>query len=146
MELADAIRQHIPLQIRLPDPRRPLVLDSRYVAEAFLVQTRHGPGLVWLDAFWCKWPDLEVCHIAYATPVAKDDEQRWVDQYPRYGPGCLAYQKPVIVERLDADSQAWIDYKVWQNWRAVHHADCDREAAWRHVETVLSGIDIQRRV
>jgi hypothetical protein len=145
MDLAEAIKQLVPLQIRLPNRRKPLDLEPHYAAEVFLTETTHGLAMVWMDAFWCDGPDEDVVHIAYADPAGHGDGERWVDNDPRFGPHCIPYQKPVIVERLRRDSAAWKDYKAWQAWRAMKGKDCGRRAAWQRVERTLPNI-VQRRL
>jgi len=140
MDLAEAIRQLIPLQVCIPNPTRPLEVVPHCAAEVFIVETERGPAVVWLDAFWCKHPDTRVCHIAYATPRARKDADRWVDNDPRFGPGCLAYQKPVILERLGPHSSAWKEYKSWQSWRSVKGRECGRLAAWERVQRDLGEV------
>ncbi|KAA6186882.1 hypothetical protein F2Q65_03005 [Thiohalocapsa marina] len=118
MELAEAIRQLVPLQMRMPDPKHPLTLRTHCVAEVFLVGTSHGQAVVWLDPFWCR-PDAGASsHIAYAMPRFDPERARWIDQDPRYGPHCHAYQKPVVFERLEGGSGPWREHQAWQMWRA----------------------------
>jgi hypothetical protein len=66
MELAEAIKRLIPLQVVLPDRRHPLTTVAQYAAEVFLADTTAGAAVIWLDPFWCQHPDG--CHIAYAQP------------------------------------------------------------------------------
>jgi hypothetical protein len=145
MDLAEAIKQLIPLQLRIPDPRKPLELDTRYAAEVFVVETALGRGVVWLEPFWCDKPDDAVARIAYAKPLPQENTDRWVDNDPRFGPRCIPYQKPFVIERLGRDSPAWRDYKAWQTWRAMKGKDCGRRAAWQRVERELADI-LERRL
>jgi len=144
MELSDALRQLIPLQVRIPNPRNPLEMIPHCAAEVFLVDTEHGAAVVWLDAFWCERPQSRVCHIAYATPYRHASGERWIDQDPRYGPRCLAYQKPFIIERLTRTSPLWQEFTGWQAWRAMKGRECARRSAWLRVEDELSGIVTKR--
>jgi hypothetical protein len=144
MDLAEAIKQLVPLQVRIPNPKKPLDLDPHYAAEVFVVDTAHGAAVVWLDPFWCDKPDDPVVHIAYAEPIRQRDEERWVDNDPRYGPRCIAYQKPFIIERLRRESSAWQDYKAWQAWRGMKGKECGRRAAWSRAEQDLPGLIHQR--
>ena len=146
MELKDAIRQLIPLQVQIPNPRKPLQLVAHCTAEVFVVDTTRGPAIVWVDPFWCERPNEATCHIAYAEPRAQSDPERWVDNEPRYGPKCLAYQKPVTFERLKPQSPAWKDFQSWQHWRSGRGADCGRQAAWQRVEQELEQIVLSRVV
>ncbi len=140
MNLAEAIRQFVPLELCIPNPRKPLELDSRCAAEVFVVETSHGPGVVWLEPFWCEKPDEQVAHIAYVDPTRHGDTDRWVDNDPRYGPRCIPYQKPFVIRRLGRDSAAWRDYKAWQTWRAMKGKACGRRTAWQRAEQELAGI------
>lgn len=144
MELTEAIERLIPLQVVLPDRRRPLTTAPQYAAEAFVAETRTGNAIIWLDPFWCE--QTSACHIAYAAPKADTSGKRWVDQDPRYGPGCLAYQRPVIFERLERESSAWEAYVAWQHWRSQHADDCGRQAAWQRVEECFGDQILARRV
>jgi len=146
VELDQALKERLPLQIRIPNRRKPLVTDTRAVAEVFLVETTHGPAVVWLDPFWCGMPPEEACHIAYATPHPVAEAERWVDHNPRYGPRCLAYQKPFLLERLDRDSPAWHEYQTWQHWQARRPQHCGRAAAWVLVTATLGALIVARRV
>jgi hypothetical protein len=146
MELAEAIQESLPLQVLLPNPRRPLQIEPHLVAEVFVVDTSYGPAVVWLEPFWCGSPDPQVCRIAYASPRLGRGGRRWADQQPRYGPRCLAYQKPFIIERLGQDSPASAERRAWDRWRAEKDRDCDRDAAWRRVETELRDLNIRRLV
>lgn len=145
MDLADAIRSLVPLQLQIPDPRKPLHLKAHCVADAFLVETPQGPAVVWVEAFWCKEPAGRVARIAYARPLQEGSKERWVDHDPRYGPHCLAYQRPFIIERLTRESPAWRDYKAWQHWRSAQGSACGRRAAWQQIEQEL-GDGIARRL
>lgn len=144
MDLADAIRSLTPLQLQIPDRRRPLQLKAHCVADAFLVETKQGPAVVWVEAFWCKEQTGPVARIAYAQPQQTGSTERWVDHDPRYGPQCLAYQRPFIIERLSQASPAWRDYKAWQHWRAAQGSACGRRAAWQRVEQELGDGIVQR--
>lgn len=145
MDLADAIKQLVPLQVRLPNPKKPLDLDAHYAAEVFLAETTHGLAVVWLDPYWCDKPDAGVAHIAYADPARQRDAERWVDNDPRFGPHCIPYQKPFVMERIRRDSPAWQPYKHWQSWRAMKGQDCGRRAAWQRVERELADV-VRRRL
>ncbi|MGB5834192.1 MAG: hypothetical protein WBG92_19710 [Thiohalocapsa sp.] len=134
MELSEAIRQLIPLQVCIPNPRQPLELVPHFAAEVFVVETARSRAVVWLDAFWCEQSDAAVCHIAYADPRRQNDADRWVDNDPRFGPKCLAYQKPVILERLDPRSSAWTVFRSWQSWRTVKGGACSRREAWKRAK------------
>lgn len=140
MTLAEAIQQGIPLQVVLPNRRNPFELDRRSVAEIFLVETTLGAAVVWLEPEWCEMPIRKVCRVSYADPLEKVAETRWVDQDPRYGPHCIAYQKPFLVERLTSVSPAWNEYSAWSIRRGVERRDCDRDAAWKRVEIELAGL------
>jgi hypothetical protein len=144
MDLGEAIRSLTPLQLQIPDPRRPLQLKAHCVAEAFLVETEHGPAVVWLEAFWCKDQAGRAARIAYARPHQDGSKERWIDQDPRYGPHCLGYQRPVIIERLSRESPAWRDYRAWQLWRASQGSSCGRRCAWQRVEQELGASILQR--
>jgi hypothetical protein len=52
MELADAIKCLMPLQVEIPYPKRPLQLQGVPAAEVFLVESVRGAAVVWLDLFW----------------------------------------------------------------------------------------------
>jgi hypothetical protein len=144
MELIEAIEQRVPLQVPIPNPRKPLRLVAHSAAEVFIVETSHGPAVVWVDTFWCKRPNETVCHIAYAEPRTHVKPDRWIDNEPRYGPRCLAYQKPVILERMTPQSPAWKDFQSWQTWRSGRGADCGRPAAWQRVEQELGEFIVSR--
>jgi hypothetical protein len=144
MDLAEAIKQLVPLQVLIPNPRKPLELNAHCVAEIFLAGTTHGNAVVWLEPGWCDEPDRAVVHVAYAEPIRRGDADRWVDSDPRFGPRCIAYQKPVVIERLDPASSAWRDYRAWQTWRAMKGKACGRRAAWQRVEQELGEILLQR--
>lgn len=145
MDLTEAVKQLLPLQLRLPYPHKPLTLDTRYAAEVFVVETVRGTAVVWIDPDWCDKPDEQTVHIAYATPVRQADTDRWVDNEPRYGPHCIPYQKPFVIERLNRSSPVWSEYKSWQLRRATKGKPCGRLAAWQRVEQELAGI-VQRRL
>jgi hypothetical protein len=144
MDLAEAIKQLVPLQLRIPKPQKPFELGTHYAAEVFLADTAHGRAVVWLEPFWCDKPDARLVHITYADPIRHGEEERWVDNDPRFGPRCIAYQKPVVIERLRRDSPAWQDYKAWQAWRAMKGKVCGRRAAWQRVEQELPGLGLRR--
>jgi hypothetical protein len=146
MTFAEAIKQGIPLQVVLPDRRRPFELDRRGVAEIFLAETTLGAAVIWLEPDWCEMPIRKVARISYADPLEKTPESRWVDEEPRYGPHCIAYQKPFLVERLTSASPAWNAYSAWSIRRAGKGRDCDREAAWKRIEAELAGIVTARLV
>jgi hypothetical protein len=145
MDLAEAIKQLIPLQVRIPNPRKPLDLDAHCAAEVFLVETPQGIAVVWVEPYWCDKPDETVAHIAYAAPVCLGDEPRWVDNDPRFGPHCIPYQKPFVMERLGPESSAWKEYKAWQSWRAMKGKDCGRRAAWQRIARELPDV-VRRRL
>jgi len=145
MELAEAIRQLTPLQLQIPNPRRPLQWQAHCAAEVFLVKTTRGPAVVWVEAFWCRADTDRVAHIAYASPRRQGAEDRWIDQDPRYGPHCLAYQRPVVIERVTKTSPVWRDHKAWQVWRAGQGSACGRRAAWQRVQNELGPL-IQERL
>lgn len=144
MDLAGAIRNLTPLQLQIPVPRRPLQLKAHCVADAFLVETERGPAVVWVEVFWCNEQAGSVARIAYARPQQNGSEERWVDHDPRYGPQCLAYQRPFIIERLSQESPAWRDYKARQHWRASQGNACGRRAAWQRIEQDLGDSIVQR--
>ncbi len=146
MTLAEAIKQGIPLQVVLPNRQRPFELDRRSVAEIFLAETRLGTAVLWLEPYWCERPIEKVCRISYADPLETKAETRWVDHEPRYGPHCIAYQKPFLVERLTSDSPAWTAYLAWSIRRARKERECDRDAAWKRIEAELAGIVTARLV
>ncbi|WP_295887969.1 hypothetical protein [uncultured Thiohalocapsa sp.] len=144
MDLAEAIKKLVPLQVRIPNPRKPLDLEAHYAAEVFLAETPHGVAVIWLGPYWCDKPDTAVAHIAYAEPVRQGSAERWVDNDPRFGPHCIPYQKPFVIERLRSDSAAWKDYKAWQHRRAGKGQSCWRRAAWERVEQELAELVQQR--
>jgi hypothetical protein len=153
MELADAIKRLIPLQVRLPDPKHPLQLEPGAVAEVFLVDTVQGPAVVWLDPFWCDAANGTSghsghCHIAYASPVGQPMDERWSDHDPAFGPHCIPWQKPFIIERLHPDpaSPAWRTYKAWQQRRSADSRACGRRAAWERVQRRFGPLIRQRVV
>lgn len=74
------------------------------MSDVFLVETTYGPGVVWLDPFWCGAAPEETCHIAYANPCRDAGSERWLHNDPRYGPKCLVYQKPFLMERMERES------------------------------------------
>lgn len=65
MELEEAVKQRVPLQIRIPNPRNPRAPTVGAVAEVFLVETRQGPAVVWLDPFWCSVPRSRVTMMTW---------------------------------------------------------------------------------
>jgi hypothetical protein len=134
MDLAEAIKQLVPIQVLIPDPRKPLELVPHHAAEVYLADTTRGPAVIWVAGFWCDKPDAQVASIAYAAPVQQGERQRWVDNDPRFGPKCIPYQKPFIMERLTKASAAWKDYKAWQTWRGLKGKECGRRAAWARAE------------
>jgi hypothetical protein len=140
MTFAEAIKQGIPLQVVLPNRRKPFELDRRSVAEIFLAETRLGAAVIWLEPYWCEMPIEKVSRISYADPLETTAETRWADQEPRYGPHCIAYQKPFLVERLTSASPAWNEYSAWSIRRVGKGRECDRDAAWKRVESELKGI------
>jgi len=144
MDFAEAINQLVPLQVLIPNPRKPLELDAHCVAEMFLVGTTHGNAVVWLEPSWCDKPDEAVVQVAYAQPIRRGDADRWVDSDPRFGPRCIAYQKPVVIERIDQTSPAWRDYRAWQTLRAIRGRASGRRAAWRRVEQEVGEMLLQR--
>jgi hypothetical protein len=70
MKFSEAVKRLLPLQVRLPDRYNPLLTVVRYVAEVFIVETIHGPAIVWLDPFWSERSPEAACHIAYVRPDA----------------------------------------------------------------------------
>ena len=144
MELAEAINRRLPFHVRLPSRRNPLGLVARCVAEVFLVETTRGPAVVWLDPFWCRESPTDSCHIAYVSPRYEPDRLRWIDDDPRYGPGCLAYQKPFVMEQLDRRSPAWREWEEWQRWRDHATVRCGRNAAWERVRAVFGALILSR--
>ena len=161
MELADAIKRLMPLQVQMPDPKRPLQLHAVPVAEVFLVETVRGAAVVWLDLFWCASargnPEPLVnaalpsrtarqCHIAYAVPRPQSGADRWVDDYPSFGPRCIAWQKPFIIERLHPGSEGWRRYMDWQSQRSSYGSASGRQAAWCHAEKVFGRLILARVV
>lgn len=146
MTFAEAIKQGIPLQVVLPNRLRPFELERRNVAEIFLAETRLGAAVIWLEPYWCEMPIEKVCRISYADPLETTAESRWIDREPRYGPHCIAYQKPFLVERLTSASPDWNAYSAWSIRRAGKGRDCDREAAWKRIEAELAGIVTARLV
>lgn len=143
MELAEAIKRLIPLQVVLPDRRHPLTTVAQYAAEVFLADTTAGAAVIWLDPFWCQHPDG--CHIAYAQPRPGEGGNRWADHEPRYGPGCLAYQNPVVLERVDQTSGNWEVHQAWLRWRAERLENCGRKAAWKQAERCFGERILARR-
>ena len=144
MELVDAIRQMMPLQVRIPNPQKPLQTVVHCAAEVFSVETRYGPAVVWLEPFWCARPDEQICRIAYVNPKATSSVARWVDQDPHYGPHSLVYLKPFIIEKVGRHSDAWKDCEAWRHWRAGRAQECGRRAAWMRVKAELSDIVTKR--
>jgi hypothetical protein len=155
MELADAIKRLMPLQVQMPDPKSPLQLQAVPAAEVFLVETVVGAAVVWLDLFWCASecgdPEPAVnaplpsskasrCHIAYAVPRPQSGADRWVDDYPSFGPRCIAWQKPFAIERLSPQSAGWRLYLDWQSRRVSYGGSAGRNAAWRHVKMAFEGL------
>jgi hypothetical protein len=69
MTFAEAIKQGIPLQVVLPNRRRPFELERRNVAEIFLAETRLGAAVIWLEPYWCEMPIEKACRISYADPL-----------------------------------------------------------------------------
>jgi hypothetical protein len=130
--------------VRIPDQANPLETRMRYAAEVFIVETRRGPAVVWLDPFWCEHPSRGKCHIAYAKPNGNGGPGRWVDNDPRYGPGCLVCQKPFVMEHLEHESSAWADYKAWQIWREGKSQDCGRKAAWALTTEAFGDLILER--
>jgi hypothetical protein len=145
MELSDAIKQLVPLLVLLPERRQPLQLASHYAAEVFLVETDYGQAVVWVDPFWCDQLTEPVCHIAYAYPVGDPEGERWVDNDPRFGPNCIPYQKPFVLERITQQSPVWKDYRAWQEWRGMKGKVCGRQAAWQRVQQELGEV-VGRRI
>ena len=76
MDLAQAVKQLVPLQLLIPNRRKPLAVDTRCVAEIFVVATTHGDAIVWSEPFWCDKPTTPVVHIAYAKPLFQGDAHR----------------------------------------------------------------------
>lgn len=146
MEFDEAVKRRVPLQVCLPNPRRPLTTSVRAVAEVFLVETKQGSAVVWLDPFWCAAPPDEACHIAYAMPRRDQKSERWLDNDPRYGPKCLVYQKPFLMERLTRASSAWVEHKAWRAWLEERAVRCGRKAAWTRVGLALGDLIVARRV
>jgi len=154
IELSEAIKRLIPLQVRLPNRLRPLTDTARYAAELYLAQTSHGPAVIWLDAFWCDNDPLDACHIAYAQPQPRRMESSdpatehalcWVDNSPRWGSHCIPYQNPVIIEPLRRGSPAWPDYEAWHNARGVRGVRCNRSEGWEHAKLAF-GTLVQQRI
>lgn len=145
VELAEAIRRHVPLQLQIPNPEKPLALKPHCAAEVFLIASTSGPAVVWLDAFWCRDETARPARIAYVTPRQDGLEDRWVDHDPRFGRHCLAYQNPFIIERLTRESPVWREYQSWQTWGASQGRACERQSAWQHVEQTLGDL-IERRL
>ena len=145
MELSEAVKRQLPLQIQVPKRKNPLVYDSCYAAEVFLVETIRGPGIVWLDPFWNEGSPDQVCHIAYASPNGSKPG-RWIDNEPRYGPKCLVCQKPFLMERLDPRSPCWSYYRAWKYWCAGKADECGREVAWKLVEAEFRHLIVERRI
>jgi hypothetical protein len=155
MELADAIKRLMPLQVQMPNPKSPLQLQAVPAAEVFLVETVRGAAVVWLDLFWCTaeygareatvdaaLPSRKAsrCHIAYAVPRPQPGVDRWVDNNPSFGPRCIAWQKPFVIERLHARSEGWRHYRDWRSQQPSYGSAGGRHAAWRHVETVFEDL------
>ena len=42
---------------------------------------------------------------------------RWVDDCPRYAPGCPVYQKAIVIELLSREPSARPVCKAWRRWR-----------------------------
>lgn len=145
MELAEAIGRLMPLQLQIPNPREPLTLKAHCAADVFLVESVNGAAVVWLEAFWCRGETARLARIAYANPRQDRSNDRWVDYDPRFGPHCLAYQNPFIIERLSRESPVWREYQAWQLWRATQGSVCGRQSAWRRVEYELGDL-IERRL
>ena len=143
MELTEAIRQLIPLQVQLPNRRRPLQWQSHVAAEVFLAESKHGPCVIWLDPFWCDHAEGGT-HVAYASLRAS--AERWIDTDPRFGRHCIPYQKPVILERISRGSATWRDYMAWQARLSQDTKNCGRHAAWQRVEADLGDIAPRRLV
>ena len=161
MELADAIKCGIPLQVCLPDRRRPLLVQPHPAAEVFIVETVRGSAVVWLDLFWCDprrdRPESEAhagheaaaaaaCHIAYALPRSHPTAERWIDNDPAFGPYCIPWQKPFVIERLHTESPGWHRYTDWQTQRRSDRHACGRLDAWRRVEELFGELISSRIV
>jgi hypothetical protein len=145
MELTEAVKRHLPLQVRLPDRTKPLESLVLYAAEVFLVETGQGPAVIWLDPFWCERAAAESCHIAYVSPRRNNRPGRWIDTEPRYGPYCIAYQNPFVIEQLDQASPAWSEYKAWKIWREGRGEQCGRRAAWERMTTTFGDLILARK-
>jgi hypothetical protein len=74
MEFREALQKQLPVQIRIPNPRKPLELLIRPVAEVFLVETTLGPGVVWLDPYWCG-PDPGAASLSATAPCRRSPER-----------------------------------------------------------------------
>jgi hypothetical protein len=144
MELAEAIRRFMPLQLQIPNPRKPLEPQAIGAAKVFLIESKYGSAVVWLEAFWCREAHAPVARIAYAKPRQDGTVERWVDHDPRYGPRCLAYQRPFIIERLTRHSPLWRDHRAWQSWRAMQGQVCGRRRAWQRAADELGKLVVKR--
>lgn len=145
MELAEAIKKSTPLKIVLPFRAKPLEREDRCVAEMFMIDTKAGAAVVWLEPYWPAHPDRRVCQICYADPVEKDATS-WVDNRPRFGPFCIPYQSPFLVEQLTAESSLWRPFLDWHSWRHARRSQCLRSKAWERVMTELAEVEPCRRV
>lgn len=153
IELAEAIQRLIPLQVCLPNRYRPLTDTARYAAELYIALTSTGRAIIWLDGFWCDKEPVDACHIAYAEPKPQPTEAkgpdlpaslRWIDNNPRWGPHCIPYQRPVIIEPLRRGSPAWPDFEAWRNARGVRGIRCNRNAGWEHIKRAFGTVIHQR--
>ncbi|NEX19514.1 hypothetical protein G3480_04165 [Thiorhodococcus mannitoliphagus] len=145
MEFPQAVKQSTPLKVLLPLRSKPLEREYRCVAEVFIVDTSAGLGVVWLEPYWPIQSDQRVCQICYAEPVEKDTKS-WIDNNPKFGPFCIAYQKPFYIERLTSDSHLWRPFQDWQAWRHARRGKCLRSLAWQRIEADLGSIQPRRIV
>ncbi|NEV64486.1 hypothetical protein [Thiorhodococcus minor] len=145
MQFAEAIKQAMPLQVLVPQRTNPLERQFRCVAEVFLVDTASGTGVVWLEPYWPAEVERRVAQICYADPVAKDP-MSWIDNSPRFGPFCIAYQKPFLMGRLTSESPLWRALLDWQAWRHARRSQCLRSLAWERAANELMAIEPQRLI
>jgi hypothetical protein len=144
MELRHVVERGHALQVCMPNPKRPLETMQCYVAEMFLLDTPTGPALLWLGPDWHEYPPGESCCICYAQPLPDASGKRWVDNRPRHGNKCLDFFNPVVIEQLDAASEAWGEHALWSEKKRLASPALDRDAAWSIAQAFLGDMHYQR--
>lgn len=140
MEFSSAVDQRLPLQIRIPDRRNPLTDEYRCLAEVFIADTRLGPAVIWLEPFWHESDNQRVAGISYSAPSARPQGSLWIDDNPSFGPHCIAYQRPFVIEQLTAESPLWRDYLAWRSYAVTNQNLCSAEKAWQRAAEELAEI------